>query len=85
MLVILIKRDLHLLKVALIFLSKIMLSQCDDYFIFLCSSSIVELCKHLRIFLEHSRSGHRRSTSLVFLKIAAGLYNSTMHSSHFFF
>ena len=32
-LVILVKIDLHLLKVALIFLSKILLSQCVDYFI----------------------------------------------------
>ena len=54
MLVTLIKTDLHLLKDAQIFLYKILLSGCVDYFVkrtkHTCSSCFVELYKHLRIF-----------------------------------
>ena len=54
MLITLIKIDLYLLKVALIFWSKILLSRCVDYFIKgikkACSPCIVELHKHLGIF-----------------------------------
>ena len=79
MLVILPSFDIHLLKVALIFLSKILLSRCVDCFIkgikeLACSSCIVELS-------EHSRSA--RSSSLVLLKILASLYDSTMHSARY--
>ena len=72
--------DLHLLKVVLIFLSKILLwSRCVDCFIrgikeLACSSCIVELS-------EHSRSA--RSSSLVLSKILASLYDSTMHSARY--
>ena len=70
-LVILPSFDLHLLKVALIFLSKILLSRCFDCFIkgikeLACSSCIVELS-------EHSRSA--KSSSLVLSKILASLYD----------
>lgn len=79
MLVILPSFDLHLLKVALIFLSKILLSRCVDCFIkgikeLACSLCIVELS-------EHSRSA--RSSSLVLSKILPSLYDSTMQSARY--
>ena len=57
-----------------------------------CSSCIVELYKHLGIF-KNTREVQRGTrlrlvplcTSLVFLKIPACLYNSTMHSARFLF
>ena len=48
-----------------------------------CSSSIVELYKHLGIF-KNTRQVLLR-TSLVFLKIPTRLYNPTMHSARFYF
>ena len=97
MLAILIKIDLHLLKVELIFFSKILLSRCVDYFVKglkTCSSCIVELYWPLGIF-NNTREIRVLRLRLVFLcfskhlsrvlKNSPGvcLYNSKMHLARF--
>ena len=86
MLVILIKIYLHLLKVALIFLSKILLPQCFNEFIKEIKKLVHRaLLSYMSTWEFSPTSRASLSTSFVFLKIPASLYHSTMYSARFLF
>ena len=86
MLVILIKIDLHLLKVALIFLSKILLPQGVNKFIKEIKKLVPRALLSYTSTWEFSHTSRASfSISFLFLKIPACLYHSTMYSARFLF